>query len=173
MKNKISKKIIGGLIVVSILATLGAVLVSADISENDEDNNWPFNFRAKQSMIEKHPFFSELTEEQIEEIKEIKVTMEEEGETPEEIKEAIKLQLESYGIEIPTIEERLGNAIANTEKRLDVLEYVKELLVYNPDLSREDIRDLIEEEFDLEFPEFNEGGMNFRHGFQGKHCAGF
>ena len=173
MKNKISKKIIGGLIVVSILATLGAVLVSADISENDEEKNCSIGFRGKKSMIGRHPFFNELTEEQREEINEMKTTMEEEGKTPEEIREAIKLQLESYGIEIPTIEERIDNAIANTEQKLEILNYIKEALAENPDLTKEEIRNLVEGEFDIEFPEFNDNGMNFQHGFRGKHCKGF
>jgi uncharacterized protein YpuA (DUF1002 family) len=167
MKNKISKKIIGGLIVVSILATIGAVIVSADINENGKDKNWPFRFKAR------HQFFSELTEEQRDEIKEIKDTMLEEGKTKEEIREAIKLQLESYGIEVPTIEEKLDNSIANTEQKLDILNYIKEALDENPDLTKEDIRNLVEEEFDIEFPEFNEDEMNFKHGFKGRHCKGF
>jgi len=173
MKNKKSKKIIGGLIVASILATIGAVLVSADINENNENKNWFFNFRGKQSMNEIHPFFSELTEEQREEIKEIKETMEEEGKTSKEIREAIKLQLEAYGIEIPTIEERIDNVIANTGKRLEVLEYIMEILAENPELTREEIRNFVEEEFDIELPESGEKCVNVRHGFRGRHSKDF
>ena len=124
-------------------------------------------------MNGEHPFFSELTEEQREEIKEMKETMEEEGKTQEEIREAIKQQLETYGIEIPTMEERINNAIVQTEKKLEILEYTKELLESNPDLTKEEIRNLVEEEFDIELPEFDENGMRFRHGFRGKHLEDF
>ena len=170
MKQKLSKKIIGGLIAISILATIGAVIVSADITNDNENKNWLFTCGGKEPMNEGHPFLSELTDEQREEIKEIKETMEEEGKTQEEIREAIKQQLETYGIEIPTMEERIDNAIAQTEKRLEILEYTKELLESNPDLTKEEIRNLVEEEFDIELPEFNEEGMNFHHRFRGRGC---
>ena len=170
MKNKISKKIIGTLIVVSILATIGAVIVSANTDENNEGNNWPIGFKDRHPMFGKQPYFSELTDEQREEIKEIRVTMEEEGKTPEEIREAIKQQLETYGIEIPTMEERIDIQIEKTEKRLEILEYIKELLAENPDLTREEIRNNVEEEFDIELPEFNEYGMNFIYGSKGRCC---
>ena len=173
MKNKISKKIIGGLIVASILATVGAVIVSADIIENEENSNWPFAFACKRQMNYRHQILSELTEEQREEIKELKETMDEEGKTPEEIREAVKLQLESYGIEIPTREEILDDAIANTEQRLEILNYIKDLITENPDLTREEIRDLVEDQFDLDLPEFDENGMNFRYEFHGKRFGGF
>ena len=170
MKKKISKKIIGGLIIISIIATIGTVIVSADISDDKGDKNWFFPCKGKESKIGMHAFFYELTEEQREEIKNTKETLEEEGKTPEEIRDAIKQLLESYGIDLPTKEERLDNAIANTEQRLEVLEYVKELITENPELTKEQIRHLVEEEFDIDLPEFNENGMNFRHRFRGRDC---
>ena len=170
MKKKISKKIIGGLIVASLLATIGAVIVSADIGEDTEEKNWPFDFGWRKRMENRHKIMCELTEEQREEIKELKETMEEEGKTPEEIREAIKQQLESYGIELPTREERLDMAIENTEQKLEILKYIRELIEDNPELTKEEIRDLVETEFGIELPEFDGNGMNFRRGFRGRNC---
>jgi hypothetical protein len=170
MKNKISKKIIGTLIVLSIIATIGAVIVSADSDEDNEEKNLPIGFFGRHPKCRKNPFLSELTDKQREEIKEIRETMEEEGKTPDEIREAIKQQLESYGIEIPTIKERIDIEIEKTEKKLEILEYIKELLSENPDLTREEIRENVESKFDIELPDFNEEGMNFRHKFRGRGC---
>jgi hypothetical protein len=170
MKKKMSKKIIGGLIIASILVTIGAVIVSADIGEDNEQKNWPFGFKWKKQMENRHKIMCELTEEQREEIKELKETLEEEGITPEEIREAIKQQLESYGIDIPTREERLDMAIENTEQKLEILKYIRELIEDNPDLTKEEIRDLVETEFEIELPEFDGNGMNFRPGFRGRNC---
>ena len=170
MKKKMSKKIIGGLIVASLLATIGAVIVSADIGDETEEKNWPFGFGLKKQMQNRHKIMGELTEEQREEIKELKETMEEEGKTPEEIREAIKQQLESYGIDLPTREERLDMAIENTEQKLEILKYIRELIEDNPELTKEEIRDLVETEFGIELPEFDGNGMNFRHGFRGRNC---
>ena len=169
MKKKMSKKIIGGLIVASLLATIGAVIVSADIGEDNEENNWPFGFRMKQKIENRHKIMCELNEEQREEIKELKETMEEEGKTPEEIREAIKQQLESYGIDLPNREERLDMAIENTEQKLEILKYIRELIENNTDLTKEEIRDLVETEFGIELPEFDGNGMNFRRGFRGRN----
>jgi hypothetical protein len=173
MKNKINKKIIGGLIAILIIATIGAVIVSADIIDEDGVNNWQFPCFGKRPMNGIHPFLSELTEEQQEEIREIKESMEEEGKTPEEISTAIRQLLESYGIEMPTREEIFDNAIANTELRLEILQYIKELIEEDPDLSREEIRNLVEDKFDIDLPEFNKDGMNFKHGFRERHCNDF
>lgn len=171
MKNKISKKIIGGLIIISIIATIGAVIVSADLNDDNEDKNWLFPCEGKGLMIEKYSCFSELTEEQREELKELKETLIEEGKTSEEIRDVVRQLIESYGIELPTREERLDNAIANTEQRLEILQYVKELITENPDLTKEEIKNLIEDEFDIDLNEFNENEMNFRHRFHRRNCG--
>ena len=172
MEKATTKKIIGGFLIVLLVATIGAVIASADTDDSDGNEGWKFPFWGKRNMHIGIPFKSELTDEQIEELKELKENLEAEGKNPEEIREAIKEQLELYGIEFPTIEERLDNAIANTEQRLEVLEYIKGLIIENPDLTREEIRDLVQEEFDLDLPEGFGCGMRFRQGFRCGYYAG-
>lgn len=166
-----AKNIISGLIIISIIATIGAVIVSADLNDDNGDKKWLFPCEGKGLMIEKYPFFSELTEEQREELKELKETLVEGGKTSEEIRDVVRQLIESYGIELPTREERLDNAIANTEQRLEILQYVKELITENPDLTKEEIKNLIEDEFDIDLNEFNENEMNFRHRFHRRNCG--
>ena len=62
-------------------------------------------------------------------------------------------QLESYGVEFPTREEILENKINRTKQRLEILERTKEIIQENPDITRDEIREIISEEFDIEFPE--------------------
>jgi 5-bromo-4-chloroindolyl phosphate hydrolysis protein len=144
--KKTSKKIFGGILVVMIIATIGAVVASA------------------------HPeFFSELTDEQKTDLKELRETLIEEGATCEEIREAMREQLESYGIEMPTREEMLDKKIEQTEQRLEILNRIKELVNENPDITQEEIRDIISEEFELEFPENGKGMMHRPRG----RCKGF
>jgi hypothetical protein len=137
--KKTSKKIFGGILVVMLLATIGAVVVSA------------------------HPaFFSELTDEQKEELKEIRQTLKDEGATWEEMRESMREQLEEYGVEMPTREEILDHKIELTEQKLEILNRIKELVVENPEITRDEIREIISEEFELELPE-NGNGMMYRH----------
>ena len=120
MKNT-SKKVFGGFLVVMLIATIGAVVASA------------------------HPgFFSEITEEQKADLKETRETLIEEGTTSEEIREAMREQLESYGIELPTREEMLDKQIERTEQRLEILNRIKELVNENPDITRDEIREIIQ-----------------------------
>ena len=128
------------------IATVGAVVVSA------------------------HPgFFSELTDEQKEEIRELRQELIDEGATCEEIRESMQTQLEEYGIELPTREEIIDMKINKTQQRLEILERIKELIQENPEITQEEIREIIQEEFDLEIPD-GEGMMHrrgFRHGSYG------
>jgi len=135
--KKTSKKIFGGILVVMLIATIGAVVASA------------------------HPFFSDLTDEQRQGMRDLVQDLKEEGATREEIREAMRVQLEEYGYELPTQDEMLDKRIENTEQRLQVLYRIKELR-QDPDLTQEQIREIIQEEFDLELPEDGQG-MMYRH----------
>ena len=120
-----------------LITTIGAVVVSA------------------------HPgFLSDLTDEQKEELKDIRQSLIEDGATCEEIRETMREQLESYGVELPTREEMIDKKIERTEKRLEILNRIKELIEENPDITREEIREIISEEFDIEFPEDGNGMMH-------------
>ena len=101
--KKTTKQILGGLMVFVLIGTIGAVVVSA------------------------HPFFSELNEDQIAELKDLRETLQDEGASCEEIHEAMREQLESYGIDLPTRDEMLDKQINSTKQRLNILERKKEL----------------------------------------------
>ena len=49
------------------------------------------------------------------------------------------------------------------KKRLEILERTKELIENNPDITREEIREIIQSEFDIELPANMGNGMGFRH----------
>ena len=134
--------------VAGLLATIGAVVVSA----------FP-------------GFFSDLTDEQKEELRELRQELRDEGATWEEMREAMREQLEEYGVELPTREEMIDMRIEHTQQRLDILERIKELIQENPDITNEKIREIIQEEFELEMP--GEGfGMMHRRGFRrGPGCG--
>lgn len=147
--KKTSKKIVGGLVVIGLLATIGAVVVSASPG-----------------------FFSDLTDEQKEDLRELRQELRDEGATWEEMREAMREQLEDYGVELPTREEMIDMRINRTQQRLNILETIKELLQKNPDITNEEIQEIIQEKFDLEFPDGEGQGMMFRHGFRWRYCKG-
>jgi hypothetical protein len=89
-------------------------------------------------------FMSELTDEQ-----------------REDIQSTMQQKFEEYGIEMPTPDEMLEKRIERTNLRLDILNRQKELREL--EYEWEDIKDIIQEEFELEFPEENMG-VRFRHG---------
>ena len=143
--KKASKKIFGGLIVISLLATIGAVVVSASPG-----------------------FFSDLTDEQKEGLRALREELRDEGATWEEMREAMDEQLEEYGVELPTREEILDHKIEQTEQKLEILNRIKELVEENPEITRDEIREIISEEFELELPENGNGMMNRHKGRCGR-----
>ena len=142
--KKTSKKIVGGLMATMLIVTIGAVVASAT------------------------PFFSNLTDNQKQEIKDLREELRDAGATKEEMREAMRTQLEEYGIELPTREEIIESKIQHTQQRLEILERIKELIQENPDITNEEIREIIQEEFELEFLEEDQC-KRFRRG----RCGGF
>jgi hypothetical protein len=133
--KKTSKKIIGGLMIATILAVIGATVVSAQTEDG---------------MLWGRPgLFEELTEEQ-----------------KEDLKTTMQQKFEEYGIEMPTRDEMLDEHIAQTEQRLEILNRQKELRVEGYEW--EDISEIIQEEFDIDFPEV---GARVRFGH--RHCRGY
>jgi len=130
--------------VVILIATIGAVVVSA------------------------HPFFSELTDDQKAELKALRKTLKEEGATCTEIRDTMHEQLESYGIDLPTRDEMLDDQINVTRQRLDILERKK--VLRQEGYEWDEINEIIQEEFDLEYPTFEGQGMRFGHRFNRGMC---
>lgn len=140
MKKTNSKKLVGGLLVVMLVATIGAVLVSAQDSEDG-------------MLWGKRGFMTELTDEQ-----------------REEMKTTMQQKFEEYGIEMPTRDEMLDKQLEHTEQRLEILNRQKELREQGYEW--EEIRDIIQEEFELELPEEGQG-MRFGRGHRGGFRRGF
>ena len=166
--KKASKKLVGGFMVVILVTTIGAVIASSADDETIEDDTqqttfWGFWGRGTMRFGSGNLFY-ELTDEQEEEIMQIKETMIDEGATCEEIRVAIMQKLDEYGI----LDKRLDNAIEQTQQRLKILERQKELRVEGK--TWEEINEMIQEEFDLEFPDSD--GMTSRHGFRRGFCGG-
>ena len=147
--KKTSKRIAGGLMVFMLIATIGAVVASANPG-----------------------FLADLTDDQKQGIKDKVSSMRDEGATREEIREVVREDLEEYGIELPTREEMLDQRIEHTQQRLDILDRTKELVEENPDITQEEVRDIIQEEFDLELPDGEGLGMMHRPGFKRGGCGG-
>ena len=169
--KKVSKKLLGGFIVVILVATIGAIFASAqsdDETEMDTPEQYNRCFREPGFMhIGDRNLFYELTDEQEEEIVQLKETMIADGATCEEIKEVIMQKLDEWGI----LDNRLDNAIEQTEQRLEILNRQKELREQG--YSWEEINDIIKEEYELEsFPGYSPG-MDFESGFHKGKCRGF
>ncbi|MFX1555255.1 MAG: hypothetical protein ACFFBV_15130 [Promethearchaeota archaeon] len=166
--KKASKKLAGGFMVVMLIATIGTVIASSADDETTEDDTkhttfWGFWGRGTMRFGSENLFY-ELTDEQEEEIMQIKETMIDEGATCEEIREAIMQKLDEYGI----LDKRLDNAIEQTQQRLKILERQKELRAEGK--TWEEINEIIQEEFELEFPDGE--AMMSQHGFRRGFCGG-
>ena len=122
MKTR-NKKIIGGFLVVMIIATIGAVFVSAETDETS-DTPWFIPIGRGDPCIE-------LTEEQ-----------------KEELNQKLQERWESE-----EFDEMLDQRIEHTQQQLEILERVKELRQSEHEYTEEKVRDIISEEFDIELPE--------------------
>ena len=161
MNKTTTKKLAGGLLVSLLLGAIGAVLVSAETSLSEEETieEQP---QFCGPMFQRSPWFPELTEEQQEELDQLRDDLQTEGATSEEIRDAIGDKLDEYGV----LDEQLDDAILRAEQQLQLLNRKKELR--DQGYSWEEIQDIISEEFDLEFPQGEDQGMMFGHGH---HCG--
>ena len=153
------KKLASSLIIASLIAIIGAVFVTADADEDaekTEDYHFPYRF---EKIYIRGAMGSDLSEEQQTEIDDLIDTLNEEGASPEEIREAVSQKLDEMGI----LDERLDNAIANTEEKLQMLNRQRELR--DQGYSWDEINDIIKEEFDLECPSPLQDGRPHGHGF--------
>lgn len=159
MNETTRKKVFGGALIFALVASAGAVLVTA---ETDDTTDQPDKdcFEFDRPIGHHQPYYSELTEEQQAEIDELRETMTQNGETFEEIQEAINEKLREFGIDIPTRDEMLYNEIERTTQRLEILERQKELREQGYDW--DEIQDMISEEYNITASDF--GQSDFMHG---------
>jgi hypothetical protein len=147
--KKTSKKLFGGFMIAMLIATIGAVIASAATVETSEDDTEQTLFWSRRPMFGPGPFYSELTDEQ-----------------REDLQATIQQKFEEYGIEMPTRDEILEKQIERAEKRLEILNRQKELR--EEGYEWEEIHEIIQDEFELDFPAEGQH-MQFKHG----HCRGF
>ena len=145
MKKPVTK-IVGVLMVATILATIGAVLVGAETDDASETEDWHMPFFGTEKMFGHRGMRPELSDEQQAEIDALITSLTEEGASCDEIREAIDEKLDEMGI----LDEQLDNAIEQTEQRLEILNRENELR--DQGYSWEEINEIIQEEFDLEYP---------------------
>jgi hypothetical protein len=151
MKNT-HKKLVGGLLIGLLIATVGAAFATGQTDDTTDDvtsdttNNTPpqMPFGDRNGMIGLGPYASELTDAQQTELEELMTTLREQNATPDEIRTALQEKLDEFGV----LDTQLDNEIEQTEQRLTVLNREKELR--NEGYSWDEIRNIIEDEFDLE-----------------------
>ena len=161
--KKTTKKLAGGLIITLILAVIGAILVTADDTDEDADNieEWNMPFRGRGM------FSPDLTDEQLAELEELITSLSDDGATFDEIRGSVNQLLDEWGI----LDERLDSAIEQTQERLAMLERADELrdLGYSWD----EINDIIQEEFGIDYPINFGQEMMFGHGHRHHHLGDF
>jgi hypothetical protein len=112
------------------------------------------------------PFASELTDAQKTELKGLMATLKTQNATPEEIRTAIQEKLDEFGV----LDTRLDNEIVQTEQRLTILNRQKTLR--NEGYNWDEIRNIIDDEFDLQNASDIGQDMMFEHGFKCGPCGG-
>jgi DNA-binding transcriptional MerR regulator len=177
MEKTTGKKLLGGFMVVILVAVVGAVITNAQTDDPSGEKTQQNMFFGKRARWGQPPFFSELTDEQKEEIEALRETLKEENTSAEDIRAAIQEKLEEFGVEIGPPEltdeerdEQLDTAIERTEQQLTILTREKELRENG--YSWDEIKDIIQEEFDLEFPAGDGQGMMMGPGFHDGLCRG-
>jgi len=142
--KKTRTKIIGGLMVAILFATIGAVLVSAETDDAEDSEDWHLPIHRERNMFGLKIPKNELTEDQQSEIDSLITILSEDGASCEEIREAIFDKLDEMGI----IDEHLDDAIEQTEQRLMILNRENELR--DEGYSWEEINEIIQDEFVLD-----------------------
>lgn len=160
--KKQQKKIFGGVLIVVLLATVGAILVNAETPENATLFRPMFGCRPNQFM---QPIFKELNEDQKQELHELYEDLRENNATHEEVINAVTEKLESWGIDIPTRDEMLDQQIQNAQNHVELLERKKELR--EEGYEWDEIQEIIQEEFDLPLHPENMMKHPFKHGRRG------
>lgn len=164
--NKTHKKLIGGLLVGLLIATIGAAFATGqdDETTNDaETDTFPQKpFEGRNEMMGPGPFGSELTDEQQTELQDLMTSLREQNTTPWEMRTVLQEKLDEFGV----LDTRLENEIALTEQRLTILNREKELR--DEGYSWDEISGIIEDEFGFEnvidIGWNRMGGHGFRHG---------
>lgn len=162
MKNT-HKKVIGGLLVGLLIATIGAAFATGQdddtIDEATTDTFPHIPFEGRKEMMGIGPFGSELTDEQQTELQDLMTSLREQNATPEQMRTVLQEKLDEFGV----LDTRLENEIARTEQRLTILNRQKDLR--DEGYSWDEISGIIEDEFGLENATEIGWNMMSGHGF--------
>jgi hypothetical protein len=178
-----NKKLIGGLVAIALIATIGVVFASAQTdgvmrnsilsgnflprqptNETQKNNATTRNF-CKRSTMEGYGRFSmNLTGAQQAELKTLITTLRSQNATPNEIQAAVQQKLDEFGV----FDRQLNDEINRTEQRLQILNREKELRAEG--YSWENITTIIQNEFNVTIYGCNGYGMGFPDEYaQGPH----
>ena len=137
------KKLVGGLLVGLLIATVGAAFATGQTDDTTDDviDNTPPQMPFR-NMI--GPYASELTDPQQTELEELMTSLREQNASSDEIRTTIQEKLDEFGV----LDTQLDNEITQTEQRLTILNRQKELR--NEGYSWDEINTIIEDEFGLE-----------------------
>ena len=164
------KKLVGGLLIGMLIATAGAAFATGQTDgttdDTTDDATPQIPFGGRHGMNGLGPFTSELTDAQHTELEELMTTLRDQNATPEEIRTAIQEKLDEFGV----LDTQLDNEIAQTEQRLTILNRQKELR--NEGYNWDEIRNIIDDEFDLQNTSGIGQDMMFEHGFKCGPCGG-
>jgi hypothetical protein len=150
--NTTHKKLVGGLLIGLLLATVGAAFATGQTDETTEDQTSDTTgdtppqvpFGGRPGMIGLGPYASALTDQQQTELEELMTTLREQNVSPDEMRAAIQDKLDGFGV----LDTQLDNEISRTEQRLTILNRQKDLR--DEGYSWDDIQNIIEDEFGLE-----------------------
>jgi Spy/CpxP family protein refolding chaperone len=160
------KKLVGGLLVGLLIATVGAALATGQTDGTTDDTTPQIPLRGRHEMNGLGLFATNLTDAQQTELEELMTTLRDQNATPDEIRTAIQEKLDEFGV----LDTQLDNEIAQTEQRLIILNREKELR--NEGYSWDEIRNIIQDEFDLQNTAGVGQDMLFGHGFERESCGG-
>jgi hypothetical protein len=156
--KKSSKKLIGGLMIGMLLATIGVALAR----EHTNDTTGTFTerpqFKGGRCMGGPLPFFYNLTDEQQTEIDALRQQLMKQNATATEIRTAIQAKLDEFGV----FDKQLDSEIQQTEQQLQILNREKELR--NLGYGWDTIQQTIHDEFNVTTPIGADYG-HFGHGF--------
>jgi Spy/CpxP family protein refolding chaperone len=146
------KKLIGGLLVCLLIATVGAALATGQTDEKTSnttdktitDTTPERPAGGHQGMMGFGMVRYNLTDEQRTELEDLMTSLREQNATPDEMRTAIQEKLDEFGV----LDTQLDNEIAQTEQRLTILYRQKELR--NEGYSWDEINGIIEDEFGLQ-----------------------
>jgi hypothetical protein len=167
----IHKKLVGGLLIGMLIATIGAVFATGQTDgttddDTTDDTTPQIPLRGRHGMNGLGPFASNLTDAQQTELEELMTTLRDQNATPEEIRIAIQEKLDEFGV----LDTQLDNEIAQTEQRLTILNREKELR--NQGYNWTEVKNMIQNEFDLQNTTGFGQDMKFEHGFERGPCGG-